>query len=228
MSKKIDGIKDLSTYVRNPNKGTERGRGMVEKSLERYGAGRSIVVDADGVAIAGNHVLEAASEMGMPIQVVETDGRTLVVVQRTDLRIGEDKRAVELAYADNRVAEINLDLEPVRFADDLAAGIDLSDFYSAAETEKILQSIGAALTDLSGSEATGGGGGRKESQPIVQYNLVFDSEEQQTRWYGFLRALKVLHPGHETTAGRLDAFLREFEADQAAHVEQAQDQVEEE
>lgn len=48
MAKKIKGIEDLQHDIRNANKGTQRGRGMVEASLREVGAGRSIVTDREG------------------------------------------------------------------------------------------------------------------------------------------------------------------------------------
>jgi outer membrane lipoprotein SlyB len=105
MPKTIDSITDLQPDPRNANKGTERGAYMVAHSLEEYGAGRSILADAEGVVIAGNKTLQAAADLGIPVRVVQTDGRELVVVQRTDLSLmDDDQRARLLAYADNRAS----------------------------------------------------------------------------------------------------------------------------
>jgi len=73
MPKSIKGIKDITPDKANANKGTQRGRGMVESSLRRYGAGQSILVDKDGNVIAGNKTIEAAQEIGLPVKVVQTD-----------------------------------------------------------------------------------------------------------------------------------------------------------
>ena len=64
MSKKVARIVDLIPDARNANKGTQRGRGMVEASLREVGAGRSIVIDKDGRVISGNKTLEAAADIG--------------------------------------------------------------------------------------------------------------------------------------------------------------------
>jgi len=40
----------------NANRGTERGTSALESSLELYGAGRSILLDKNGIIIAGNKV----------------------------------------------------------------------------------------------------------------------------------------------------------------------------
>ena len=59
----------------NANAGTKRGRAMVEASLRRYGAGRSILVDKVGRIIAGNTTHEAAVDIGLEGCIaVPTDG----------------------------------------------------------------------------------------------------------------------------------------------------------
>lgn len=85
MGKRIDRIADLRPDATNANKGTARGRGMVEASLRETGAGRSILADKAGRIIAGNKTLEAWADIGGEIEVVRTDGKKLVVVQREDL-----------------------------------------------------------------------------------------------------------------------------------------------
>lgn len=111
------GNVELKLDERNANKGTAAGRALLRKSLAELGAGRSIVVDSHGTVIAGNKTLEEARALGLPVHVVQTDGRSLVVVQRTDLDLSEGGRARALALADNRVGELDLDwdLEQLRW-----------------------------------------------------------------------------------------------------------------
>jgi hypothetical protein len=97
-------ITQLVLDEKNANKGTKRGRELLGDSLEKYGAGRSVVVDRYNRVIAGNKTVEAAVAAGMKsIAVIETDGLSLVAVQRGDLDLKKDKMARELAIADNRV-----------------------------------------------------------------------------------------------------------------------------
>lgn len=104
----------------NANEGTQRGRGLLEKSLRKLGAGRSILTDKDGNVIAGNKTIEAAADIDLPVRIVETDGNELVVVKRTDLDLYSetDKRARQLAYADNKIAEVDLAWKPEQIAVD--------------------------------------------------------------------------------------------------------------
>ncbi|HXN73875.1 MAG TPA: hypothetical protein VN861_15115, partial [Candidatus Acidoferrales bacterium] len=110
---RVVSIKELILDEKNANKGTKRGRGLLEDSLEKYGAGRSVVVDRHNRVIAGNKTVEAAVAAGMKsIAVIETDGSSLVAVQRGDLDLKKDKKARELAIADNRIGELDLEWNP--------------------------------------------------------------------------------------------------------------------
>ena len=147
--KKIISIEDLQLDLRNANKGTERGQYMVEHSLSQYGAGRSIVADAEGRIIAGNKTLQAAADLGIPVRVVETDGNELVVVQRTDLDLlSEDKRARLLAYADNRAGEVGLEWDAEEIAIDLSEGLELGDLFMDFELAAITEQITSDYSDF--------------------------------------------------------------------------------
>ena len=87
-------ISQLVLDEKNANKGTKRGRELLEESLGKYGAGRSVVVDRHNRVIAGNKTVEAARAAGIEsIAVIETDGSSLVAVQRGDLDLKRDKKA---------------------------------------------------------------------------------------------------------------------------------------
>ena len=123
-TKDIKTLADLTPDGENFNKHTEFGTKLLEDSLRKFGAGRSVLVDKDGNIIAGNGVVETAAGIGMDdVVVVQTDGTKLVVVQRTDLEL-DSPEGRELALADNMTAlkGIDIDLDKVResLGDDLA------------------------------------------------------------------------------------------------------------
>jgi hypothetical protein len=131
-------VRDLTLDRSNANKGTKRGRKMLDDSLRELGAGRSILVDREGRVIAGNKTLEAAEAAGIEdVLLVQSDGTQLIAVQRTDLDLEGDDRARRLAYADNRVAELDLVWEPEQLALDMEAGLPLDDFWTEEELEKM-------------------------------------------------------------------------------------------
>lgn len=82
----------------------DENKRVIKKSLKELGAGRSIVIDNEGEIIAGNGVYEQAKKLGIKTKIVETDGSELVVVKRTDLATGDDKRK-RLALADNAASD---------------------------------------------------------------------------------------------------------------------------
>lgn len=135
----VTSLPALRPDAHNANRGTERGRAMVEASLRRYGAGRSILVDRNGRIIAGNTTHEAAVDIGLTdAVVVKTDGRKLVVVQRTDLDL-DDPTARALAIADNRTSEVGLSWDAGVLAELTADGtVDLSGLFSHAELADLL------------------------------------------------------------------------------------------
>jgi len=153
LAKQITDIADLTPDAKNANRGTERGRYMIEQSLRKLGAGRSIVVDADGQVVAGNKTLEAAAELDLPVRVVRTNGQELVVVQREDWHLDADGPAREYAYADNRASEIGLDWDPAQVALDLDAGLDLSDMFREDELQAVLEQAANEMLAADGAEA---------------------------------------------------------------------------
>lgn len=92
---------------RNVNKGSQIGDGLLDKSLQKNGLGRSILVSADNMVIAGNKTLQKAGEIGLDKVIeVETDGTELIVVKRTDIN-SKTKEFYDMAIADNQVQTHN-------------------------------------------------------------------------------------------------------------------------
>jgi site-specific DNA-methyltransferase (adenine-specific) len=140
-------LSNLILDPNNANKGTQRGKGLLEKSLQELGAGRSILVDKHGIAIAGNKTLETAVESGFEDAiVVETDGSQLVVVKRTDLDLNKDEKAKRLAIADNRVGELSLNWDAEVLAE-LAEEVDLTGFFEGDELAALLSELDQELPD---------------------------------------------------------------------------------
>lgn len=134
-------ITDFQPDPANPNAHTERGIGMLEDSLAKVGLGRSIVVDRNGIVLAGNSTQERAVDQGFEDAIeVESDGTKLIVVKRTDLDLLNDKdnRARNLSYYDNRTAELGLAWSPEQLLSDMQTGVDLSKLWSADELAALL------------------------------------------------------------------------------------------
>jgi len=168
-------LKDFTPDRRNANKGTERGTQVVEDSLRNYGAGRSILLDKNGVIIAGNKTAEGAAAIGLDdVIVVKTDGTKLVAVQRTDLDLTKDKAALELAIADNRAGQVSLNWD-TDVLKELTSGedpIDISKFWTSTELESLFPTDEQNKKKLKGMD----------QGDDLRYQIVIDcaSESEQT------------------------------------------------
>ena len=153
VAKKIKGIEDLTMDARNANKGTQRGRGMVEVSLREVGAGRSIVTDKDGRVIAGNKTLDAAHDIGLSIRVVETNGTELVVVQRNDLDLSDDTGAARrMAYLDIQASSVGLNWDAEVLLADLNNELSFDGIFNKDELDALL--AGLTVPDVEFKEYT--------------------------------------------------------------------------
>lgn len=85
-------IGDLKAHPQNPNRGSVKD---IAESLEEFGQFRSIVALPDGTILAGHHVWEAAKKVGL---------ETI----RVDVVDADDKEAMKIMLADNRLADLGL------------------------------------------------------------------------------------------------------------------------
>jgi len=105
---KIIDISELIPDNENANKGSEFGNSLIEKSLRKFGAGRSILLDKNNKIVAGNKTIENAASIGLNnVIIVETDGTKLVAVKRNDIDLNT-KEGREMALADNASAKANI------------------------------------------------------------------------------------------------------------------------
>lgn len=132
-------LADLKPDAKNANKGTRRGRESITHSLSTFGAGRSILIDGDWNIIAGNKTHEAAAALGIEdVIIVQTTGKQLVAVQRTDLDLERDPAAQALAIADNFTAFVGLAWDEDRLREFASAGVKLTQFWTENELAALI------------------------------------------------------------------------------------------
>ena len=138
----MNNISDLRFDDKNFNKHTAKGMSLLEKSLQQYGGGRSILIDKDNNIIAGNGIVEAAGNIGLEdVQIVESDGSKIIAVKRTDVALDSEKGR-QMALADNATAAEDLDWDKSNIEDvSEEFGFDpgdwISDWDSQAEQEVV-------------------------------------------------------------------------------------------
>ena len=139
----MTSINTLYSDHKNARKRTDQSAKLIEESLKRYGAARSIVIDEDNRILAGNGTIEGAKAAGLKnVRIIETDGTEVIAVRRTGLT--EDEK-VGLALADNRTSDLSdWDQEMLR---KLSEEHDLAPWFEAEDLDELL-----AVTELEPEE----------------------------------------------------------------------------
>jgi site-specific DNA-methyltransferase (adenine-specific) len=130
-------ISDLRSDHKNARKRTDRSASLIEESLKRYGAARSVVIDEDNRILAGNGTVDAAKRAGISkVRVIETDGDEIIAVKRTGLT--EDQK-IGLALADNRTSDLSeWDKEMLH---QLSEDHDITPWFEAEDLAEILGTV---------------------------------------------------------------------------------------
>lgn len=136
-------ISSLKADPENRRAHPTRNKAMLLTSLQEVRAARSIVIDENDVVIAGNGIVDKAADAGITrVQIVDTDGETLVAVRRRNLTAEQKRR---LAMFDNRTAEL-AEWNPEQLASDKESGLELAPFFTEAELGTLLEVEG--MTEL--------------------------------------------------------------------------------
>lgn len=158
----MSDIKDLKFDNKNFNRHTEFGMGLLEKSLNKFGAGRSILVDKDNNIIAGNGIVEAAANAGLTkTKVVETTGDELVVVKRTDVAL-DSAQGREMALADNATAQADLEWDEENlkseFDDETLQGWIGNQDWMDNDTDEVVEDDAPEVNESEPADSVLGGG----------------------------------------------------------------------
>lgn len=137
---------DLKPDPKNARKHGQRNLTTIVSALREVGAARSIVIDEKNVVLAGNATLEAAAKAGIQrVQVVDTDGDTLVAVRRRGL---SRKDKARLALFDNRAAELADGWDEDVLRELAASGVSLEGLWTDEELAALMGATGEpGLTD---------------------------------------------------------------------------------
>jgi ParB-like chromosome segregation protein Spo0J len=183
----------IKPYARNARKHSATQIEQLRGSFKKFGQVWPLLVREDGTIIAGHGRLEAAKLEGL------TEVRVIVAAGWSP----EQCRAFGLL--DNKVA-LNSSW------DETALGLEIADLSGLGVP---LGEIG--FTELEVGELFGDKDNEEKAprkphgdlNPVIQFNIVFDDEGQQQRWFGFVRQLKTKYPDDETLGSRLAKFIAE-------------------
>jgi hypothetical protein len=172
---------DLVLDPNNAN-GHEKGIPEIAASLNEFGQQKPLVVWGENIVIAGNGTLEAARVLGLTSMNIS--------------RVPADwtyERAQAFALADNQVSKFSEWKLPL-LTDQLdsleTAGWDMERF--GFDDLPVL-----TLGDASQ------GGSKGLGTPIIHYDIIFDTDDQQRLFFEFMKYLRRVYPHSATNAERL-------------------------
>ena len=189
-------ILDIKPYYKNPRKNDE-AVDIVAKSIESFGFKVPIVIDADNVIVAGHTRYKAAQKLGL---------KEVPCIVANDLTKGQIK-----AYriADNKVAEMSkwdndLLFEEIDELKNMDIDIDITGFNLLDIERMRLSSYDFNEKDDKDYDFD------ENKTGIIQYNIIFNDEEEQQEWQKFLKFLKNKYQDEETISERLIAQISEI------------------
>jgi len=189
---KIMQVDDIKPYKNNPRQVNQNSIDQVKKSIQQNKFSNVIVVDKNNEVIAGHTRLEAAKQLNMTELPV-------FVAKKLD-----DNAVKRLRLLDNRLTELTpWDLD--KLIEETTA-IELDADVEALFEPLLKQDLSEFDLSDDNYESTD----ENYSNPIIQYVMIFDSEDQQNIWYSFLQRLKEDFPKHETHASRIAEYIKKL------------------
>lgn len=185
-------ISQPQPYAKNARSHPTGQIDQLAKLIKEQGFTSPLLVDSKDVIISGHGRLLAAKSLGMD---------QVPCIRVTNLSQAQ-MRAMRLT--DNKVAE-NSTWDLTVLAEEIQAlerdnSMDLVGLGFEAFAEEFRPSAGEELE-------AGGKTGTRISQTIIQFNIVFDNEDQQGKFFEFVRQLKGKYPDEPSLAARLIKFL---------------------
>lgn len=184
-------LENITPNPRNPNTHPEKQIALLARIINSQGWRAPITVSKlSGYIVRGHARYAAAVALKLAAAPVDFQDYPDAAAEQADM------------IADNRLAELAaIDRATLK---DLLSELDTGAFDMALTgyDDGALETLMTASAPQSPDTGIPG--------MVVQYNIVWDDEEQQQRFFDFLKRLKGIHPEAETIAARLDAHMRDF------------------
>lgn len=181
---------ELIPYAKNARTHSEAQIGQIAASIKEFGFTQPVLLDGSNGIIAGHGRVLAALKLDLE-QVPTIELQHLSATQKQAYIIADNKLALNSSWDDQLLA---LEVEELKAVD---FDLSLIGFHSFELPE--LENDKPETVDAPEDD---------ELNFTIQYNIIFDHEEQQNDWYTFVKYLKEQYPEAETVAERLQLFLR--------------------
>jgi ParB-like chromosome segregation protein Spo0J len=186
-------LADLKPYENNARTHSDAQLTQIAASIKEFGFTQPILLDGENGIIAGHGRWQAAIKMGIH-EVPTIDLSHLNEEQKRAYIIADNKLALNADWDESLLALEIGDLQSIGYDIDLLG-------FSKFE----LETLGQENDDgekVDSDQPT-------EVNFTIQFNIVFDHEEQQNDWYSFVKHLKGEFPEAETLGERLQLFIRD-------------------
>jgi ParB-like chromosome segregation protein Spo0J len=168
------------------------------KGIQEFGWVEPIVINSDNTVIGGHQRLIAAKNIGMvevPAIRVNLDKK-----REKALNLALNKLQGEWDYP--KLVEVLGEFESDHDFDIELTGFDNLEALALADLKSFDSSV--SFDGISPSGSTDGGGKHR----IVQYTLIFNSEEERTIWENWLRRLKDDYPDCDSSSERVVRYIQ--------------------
>lgn len=193
-------IDKLIPYARNSRTHSSEQIAQLAASIKEFGFTVPVLVDGDNGIVAGHGRVMAAKLLGMT-KVPTISVAYLTDTQRKAYIIADNKLALNAGWD-----EVTLKTELTELSE---AGVDLSlTGFDPVELADLLLDV-----DL-GGDGDEGEEGDEPMAAVIQYNIIFDSEQHQNLWYSFMKSLRKIYPDAETVSERLALWIVESKMDE--------------
>lgn len=183
-------VSRLVPYAKNARTHSAAQIAQLAASIKEWGWTTPVLVDEQGVLIAGHGRVLAAKQLGIteiPCMVArgwsEAQKKAYVLADnQLPLNAGWDADILRMEIRE--IEALNFDIGKIGF-----------------DTEALAKMFDVAPVERQSTESRGLG------EAVVQFNIVFDDAEQQDAWFAFVRVLKGMYPDAETLGARLALYI---------------------
>lgn len=192
-------VRKLKDNPRNSRTHTPDQVNAIAASIKQFGFTTPVMVDSEGMLIAGHGRVLAAKQLGMT-KVPTINGSYLTAQERQAYIIADNAIPLSAGWDLNVLVP---ELDALKEGGMDLASLGMASLYDLVPKDDPDPEEAAPRNRRAGSSGTG---------MVVQYNIVFDDVEQQQAWFKFLRGLKTTYPDEATIGARLAAYLAEHDA----------------
>tara|TARA_R110000796_G_scaffold252434_1_gene386760 strand:+ start:243 stop:848 length:606 start_codon:yes stop_codon:yes gene_type:complete len=188
-------INDLTPYENNSRTHSDEQINLIINSIKKFGFTNPLLIDEDNNIIAGHGRLLAVKKMewqDVPCIIVKG-------LSQTQLKA--------LNIADNQIAlNAGWDLEKLTLE---IKGLKEENFDVASLGFNNLELSNFLNEDFLGNTSNEEIASDQTNNFIIQYNIIFDDNDQQQVWFEFLKNLKGVYVDKQTIGERVIEFIKD-------------------